>query len=91
MLSTEQPDTDAGTHQPYKYVAVDQVQQTNFTFFEVDEISVKKKKTSRSCVAQKICGECLQNTGKAVRPANGRHTEIIPRTAKKEPADNIAN
>ncbi len=51
----------------------------------------KRKRTSRSCVARKILGECLQNTGTAIRPANGRHMEIIPRTAKKEPADNIAD
>ncbi len=74
-----------------KNVVVNQSATDEFQFFKVYEISVEKKRTLRSCVARKIHGKCLQNTRTVVRPANGRHTEIIPWTTKKEPADNIAD
>ncbi len=44
MLSTEQPDTDAGTTNRKTTWQLTKGQQTNFIFFKVYEIYVKKKK-----------------------------------------------
>ncbi len=63
------------------------VQQTNFTFFEVYEISVEKKKN----LWQLRGMENSRRMSPKYRNGHGRHTEIILRTTKKEPADNVAD
>ncbi len=50
------------------------------------------KKNSHDSVAQeKFVADVSKNTGTAIRPANRQHTKFIPRMAKKEPANNVAD
>ncbi len=91
MLSTEQPDTDVGTLQPYKTWQPTKVQQMNFTFFEVDEISVKKKKNLTQLRGMENLRRMSPKYRNSRTASKGQHMEIIPRTAKKELTDNIAD